>query len=55
MGKDYFKRATMMDYTTWDLNAPCVHHHNRRAIVKMFHRKARRTLKKNLQKMQKGA
>lgn len=43
---DAFKRETMVDYTSWDLNAKCVKNNNE--LKRKFKRKARRKFKKSL-------
>ena len=48
---DYFKKATCVDYTSWDLNCPqIVHVKNRQKMEAKFKRKARRKLKRELDK-----
>ena len=49
---DDLKRATCKDYTAWDLNCPqFVQVKNRQRLEAIFKRKARRKLKKALDKM----
>lgn len=49
---DDFKKATSKDYTTWDLNCPqVVRVKNRQRLEAIFKRKARRKLKKALDKI----
>lgn len=49
---DDFKKATSKDYTAWDLNCPrFVRVKNRQKLEAIFKRKARRKLKKALDKM----
>lgn len=53
MTKDYFKRLTVIHYTSWDLNCRSVIPHNksRNRLERMFRRHARRKDKKNLKKI----
>ncbi len=39
---DAFKRETMIDYTSWDLNSKCVIVKNRHNLTQKIKRKARR-------------
>lgn len=49
---DDLKKATSKDYTAWDLNCPrFVRVKNRQKLEAIFKRKARRKLKKALDKM----
>lgn len=49
---DDLKKATSKDYTAWDLNCPqVVRVKNRQKLEALFKRKARRKLKKELDKM----
>lgn len=49
---DDLKKATCKDYTAWDLNCPqFVQVKNRQKLEAIFKRKARRKLKKALDKM----
>lgn len=57
MTKDYFKRLTTNDLTSWDLNCRHVVYHtpSRNKLEKRFRRKARRIAKFLLRReMQKG-
>lgn len=47
---DLFKEKTIKDYTAWDLNCPyiCRRYKEGRKLIKIFKRKARRTLKQEL-------
>jgi len=47
---DRFKQETMKDYTCWDLNCPyiCRRYKTGRKLIKIFKRKARRNLKRNI-------
>lgn len=48
---DDFKKATVKDYTAWDLNCPhWVLVKNRQKLEKILKRKARRKIKKELDK-----
>lgn len=47
---DDLKKATSKDYTAWDLNCP-VRVKNRQKLEAIFKRKARRKLKKALNKI----
>lgn len=51
---DKFKEKTMKDYTAWDLNCPyvCRRYKEGRKLIKMFKRKARRILKREIDKEQ---
>lgn len=53
MTKDYFKRATAVEYTAWDLNCREIVPHTiaRNRTEKMIKRKARRKDKKFLKKV----
>ena len=49
---DDMKKATIKDYTAWDLNCPqYIIVKNRQKLEKIFKRKARRKNKKELDKM----
>lgn len=49
---DDMKKATVKDYTIWDLNCPrYITVRNRQKLEKIFKRKARRKNKKELDKM----
>lgn len=49
---DDLKKATCKDYTAWDLNCPrFIQVKNRQKLEAIFKRKARRKLKKALDKM----
>lgn len=50
---DNMKKATLMDYTAWDLNSKWVAVKNRQKLEKIFKRKARRKAKKELDKIRK--
>jgi len=47
---DDFKKETMRDYTAWDLNCPyiCKRYKEGRKLIKIFKRKARRKLKRDI-------
>ena len=48
---DYFKEATIQDFTAWDLNVPSIYKpHNYKRAKQVFKRKARRQDKQNLKK-----
>lgn len=49
---DTFKKATVKDYTSWDLNCRgiCPHNKNSNKLEKRIKRKARRISKQNLKK-----
>jgi hypothetical protein len=47
---DNLKKATMKDFTAWDLNCPYVHIYNKTEWKKKFIRKARRNAKRELKK-----
>ena len=49
---DNFKKATVKDYTAWDLNCRgiCPHDKSSNKLEKRIKRKARRKLKQNLKK-----
>ena len=49
---DNFKKATVKDYTSWDLNCRsiCPHDKSSNKLEKRIKRKARRNLKQNLKK-----
>ena len=49
---DNFKKATVKDYTSWDLNCRriCPHDKYSNKLEKRIKRKARRVLKQNLKK-----
>ena len=48
---DYLKRATCVDYTSWDLNCPhYVRPKDKQIMETKFKRKARRKDKENLKK-----
>ena len=49
---DNFKKATVKDYTAWDLNCRgiCPHDKSSNKVEKRIKRKARRSLKQNLKK-----
>lgn len=49
---DNFKKATVKDYTSWDLNCRrvCPHDKSSNKLEKRIKRKARRVLKQNLKK-----
>ena len=47
---DNLKRETMYNYSSWDLNAKCVHIRNRQKIERMFKRTARRKNRQELKK-----
>ena len=51
--KDYFKRLTVVRYTSWDLNCRSIVPHNkgRNRLERMFKRYARRKDKQNLKKL----
>lgn len=47
---DKFKEKTIKDYTAWDLNCPyvCRMRKTRNKLIKIFKRKARRNLKREI-------
>lgn len=47
---DKFKEKTIKDYTAWDVLCPfvCIKHKTRIKLKKIFKRKARRNLKRNI-------
>lgn len=49
---DNFKKATVIDYTVWDLNCRniCPHNKYSNKLEKRIKRKARRTFKQDLKK-----
>ena len=49
---DNFKKATVKDYTAWDLNCRsiCPHDKSSNKLEKRIKRKARRSFKQNLKK-----
>ena len=49
---DNFKKATVKDYTSWDLNCRRIYPHDKSSnkLEKRIKRKARRVLKQNLKK-----
>lgn len=49
---DDFKRKTFKDYTSWDINCPyvCRMRKTRNKLRNIFKRKARRTLKREINK-----
>lgn len=51
---DRFKKETIKDYTAWDLNCPyvCRKRQTKNKLRTIFKRKARRILKRNIQKEQ---
>lgn len=51
---DKFKEKTMKDYTASDVNVKivCMKHKTRVALKKLFKRKARRNLKRDLENME---
>ena len=52
---DNLKKATVKDYTAWDLNCPrYVHIKNRQKLEAKFKRKARRKAKQKLRKENEG-
>lgn len=51
---DSMKRETVIDYTSWDLNAKCVQVKNRQKLEAKLKRKARRKNKKFLKKVLTG-
>lgn len=52
---DLFKEKTIKDYTSWDLNCPyvCRMRKTRNKLRTIFKRKARRNMKRDLQKEEK--
>lgn len=48
---DDMKKATITDYSAWDLNSKWVHVKNKQKFEKIFKRKARRKMKKELDKI----
>lgn len=50
MTKDYMKSATKMDFTAYDIGCGCYTPKHQTQLKKIFRRKARRNLKKALDK-----
>ena len=48
---DIMKKMTTHDYTKWDINCPFVHIYNKTELKKKITRKARRSAKQELKKM----
>ena len=51
MTKDWMRKATMMDYTAFDIGIGCYRPCYQRQLVKKIRRAARRTEKNNLKKL----
>ncbi len=49
---DDFKKKSIYDYTSWDLNCKCIksNYKTRKRLINLFKRKARRRLKQDLLK-----